>query len=211
MNEVYTSVTKPIINPLKHPLNAAQNGPNWDYCGKVLLLDVTSCNLNPPEGINQAVNPYNTTIINTVDTINCIFNVNSIELFPTFNYRANNDTNNDTIIPEAVIVNGYNNAGTLSFNSSEVAAITNAAHVDSANDPNKSLPIPAISPTLSPTLSAIVAGLLGSSSSILLLTLPTKSAPISAALVYIPPPTLPNNAMVDPPNPYPDNLSVNSE
>ena len=35
---------------------------------------------------------------------------------------------------------------------------TKAAHVDSANDPNKSAPIPAISPTLSPTLSAIVAG-----------------------------------------------------
>lgn len=35
---------------------------------------------------------------------------------------------------------------------------TKAAQVDSANEPNKSEPIPAISPTLSPTLSAIVAG-----------------------------------------------------
>jgi len=35
---------------------------------------------------------------------------------------------------------------------------TKAAQVDSANEPNKSAPIPAISPTLSPTLSAMVAG-----------------------------------------------------
>lgn len=42
--------------------------------------------------------------------------------------------------------------------------MTKAAHVDSANDPNKSAPIPATSPTLSPTLSAIVAGFFGLSS-----------------------------------------------
>lgn len=43
----------------------------------------------------------------------------------------------------------------------ELQDITRAAQVDSANDPNKSAPIPAISPTLSPTLSAIVAGFFG--------------------------------------------------
>lgn len=83
----------------------------------------------------------------------------------------------------------------------EAEATTKAAEVDSAKEPNKSDPIPAISPTLSPTLSAMVAGLLGESSSIPYSTLPTKSAPTSAALVKIPPPTLPNKAMVDPPNP----------
>ena len=46
----------------------------------------------------------------------------------------------------------------------EFPPITNEAHVDSANDPNRSAPMPAISPTLSPTLSAIVAGLRGLSS-----------------------------------------------
>jgi len=35
-------------------------------------------------------------------------------------------------------------------------AMTKVAHVDSANDPNKSDPIPAMSPTLSPTKSAIL-------------------------------------------------------
>jgi hypothetical protein len=73
--------------------------------------------------------------------------------------------------------------------------------VASAKDPKRSAPIPAISPTLSPTLSAIVAGLYGLSSWKSFSTFPTRSAPTSAALVYIPPPTLPNNAITDPPSP----------
>jgi hypothetical protein len=64
-----------------------------------------------------------------------------------------------------------------------VDEITKAAHVDSANEPNKSALIPATSPTLSPTLSAIVAGFLGLSSGRPCYTFPTKSAPTSAALV----------------------------
>ena len=55
--------------------------------------------------------------------------------------------------------------------------------------------MPATSPTLSPTLSAIQAGFLGSSSGIPASTLPTRSAPTSAAFVKIPPPTLANNAI----------------
>ena len=50
-------------------------------------------------------------------------------------------------------------------------------------DSKISAPIPAVSPTLSPTLSAIVAGFLGSSSGIPASTLPTRSAPTSAAFV----------------------------
>lgn len=61
--------------------------------------------------------------------------------------------------------------------------MTKAAQVDSANDPNKSAPIPAMSPTLSPTLSAIVAGFYGESSFKLFSYFPTKSAPTSAAFV----------------------------
>jgi hypothetical protein len=56
-------------------------------------------------------------------------------------------------------------------------------------DSNKSAHWPAQSPTLSPTKSATTAGFLGSSSGIPTSTLPIKSAPTSAAFVYIPPPS----------------------
>ena len=60
---------------------------------------------------------------------------------------------------------------------------TIVAKIVATYEPNKSAPIPATSPTLSPTLSAIVAGLRTSSSGIPASTLPTKSAPTSAAFV----------------------------
>ena len=63
--------------------------------------------------------------------------------------------------------------------------------------------MPAQSPTLSPTLSAMVAGLRGSSSGMPASTLPTRSAPTSAALVKMPPPTRRNSASSEPPNPKP--------
>ena len=63
--------------------------------------------------------------------------------------------------------------------------------------------MPAQSPTLSPTLSAIVAGLRGSSSGMPASTLPTRSAPTSAALVKMPPPTRRNSASSEPPKPKP--------
>lgn len=70
-----------------------------------------------------------------------------------------------TNIPTAVINSGKYIAPGLAINSFDVALTTRAAQVLSANDPNKSAPIPAISPTLSPTLSAMTPGLDGSSSS----------------------------------------------
>ena len=70
-------------------------------------------------------------------------------------------------------------------------------------DSNRSAAMPAQSPTLSPTLSAIVAGLRGSSSGMPASTLPTRSAPTSAALVKMPPPTRRNSAISEPPNPNP--------
>ena len=75
------------------------------------------------------------------------------------------------------------------------------ARMDPQYDSYKSAPMPATSPTLSPTLSAIVAGLRGSSSGMSCSTLPTMSAPTSAAFVYIPPPTLAKRAWVEAPMP----------
>ena len=84
-----------------------------------------------------------------------------------------------------------------------VDAIAIVAIIAPQYDSNISDPIPATSPTLSPTLSAITPGFLGSSSGISFSTLPTKSAPTSADLVKIPPPTLENKATVDAPIPKP--------
>ena len=68
--------------------------------------------------------------------------------------------------------------------------------------------MPAQSPTLSPTLSAIVAGLRGSSSGMPASTLPTRSAPTSAAFVKIPPPSRANTEISEPPKPSPISAST---
>ena len=67
---------------------------------------------------------------------------------------------------------------------STIVAISVTAYVS-----NRSAAMPAQSPTLSPTLSAITAGLRGSSSGMPASTLPTRSAPTSAPLVKMPPPS----------------------
>ena len=67
--------------------------------------------------------------------------------------------------------------------------------------------MPAQSPTLSPTRSAMTAGFLGSSSGIPASTLPTKSAPTSAAFVKMPPPTRMKSARSVPPKPKPSKAS----
>ena len=68
--------------------------------------------------------------------------------------------------------------------------------------------MPAQSPTLSPTLSAIIAGLRGSSSGMPASTLPTRSAPTSAALVKMPPPRRAKTEISEPPKPRPISAST---
>uniref|UniRef100_A0A146LTH6 Uncharacterized protein n=1 Tax=Lygus hesperus TaxID=30085 RepID=A0A146LTH6_LYGHE len=145
-------------------------------------------------------------VIITVDSSSCNFNVGSIlrAVRTLCIYTAEKDATHDTSIPSDIITNGSSNADHELYRDEPTDdAITIAAHEPSDSEPNRSAPIPAISPTLSPTLSAITAGFLGSSSGKSLHTLPLKSAPTSAAFVYIPPPTRPNSAIDDPPNPYP--------
>lgn len=116
------------------------------------------------------------------------------------------ETTKETIKPIAGMPrtnSKLSNLMTPDISVNELEPRTKAAQVDSAKDPNKSAPIPAISPTLSPTLSAIVAGLRGLSSGKPLSIFPTRSEPKSAAFVKIPPPTRAKSATVDPPSPYP--------
>ena len=68
---------------------------------------------------------------------------------------------------------------------------------------NRSAAMPAQSPTLSPTLSAITAGLRGSSSGMPASTLPTRSAPTSAPLVKMPPPSRAKIEISEAPNAKP--------
>ena len=63
--------------------------------------------------------------------------------------------------------------------------------------------MPAQSPTLSPTLSAITPGLRGSSSGMPASTLPTRSAPTSAPLVKMPPPSRAKIEISEPPKARP--------
>jgi hypothetical protein len=107
-----------------------------------------------------------------------------------------------TKIPLAEIRRGKYHRPEFTISCDE-AEITRQAQVLSAKDPKRSDPIPAISPTLSPTLSAMTPGFSLQSSGRPAITLPARSEPTSAALVYIPPPTLPKRAITEPPRPYP--------
>ena len=105
----------------------------------------------------------------------------------------------DATNPDAPIRIGY-----AKFSGEPIsAAISNDAKIVTMYDSYTSEPMPAASPTLSPTLSAIVAGFRGSSSGMFASTFPTKSAPMSAAFVKIPPPILMNNAIRLAPIPIP--------
>ena len=142
------------------------------------------------------------TVIRMVEMISYHLTVDStVSYFTVVKLVAKKVVKKETRIPTAVIIKGKNIASVVLIRFSLVAPTTKAAQVDSARDPKRSAPIPAISPTLSPTLSAMTPGFLGSSSGRPSMTFPARSLPTSAALVYIPPPTLPKRATVEPPRP----------
>ena len=98
----------------------------------------------------------------------------------------------EAIIPNPEIKSGsiapltgsiVNSAPNLGATEGITTASAIAEIIEPTYDSKRSDPIPATSPTLSPTLSAITAGFLGSSSGIPASTLPTRSAPTSAAFV----------------------------
>ncbi len=99
--------------------------------------------------------------------------------FPPSRVRTRNVPPTETTIPTAARTRG----STTRLISPAAAPSTMEPMMDPTYDSNRSAPMPATSPTLSPTLSAMVAGLRGSSSGMPASTLPTRSAPTSAALV----------------------------
>lgn len=97
-------------------------------------------------------------VIKIVEIISCLFNAGSISFTALISKKsvANKVVIKQTMIPTELIMSGYN----IEVNSwlspkEEMEATTSAAQDDSAYEPKRSDPIPAISPTLSPTLSAI--------------------------------------------------------
>ena len=84
-------------------------------------------------------------------------------------------------MPSAGSMNASFTFSSATVASAAVIASVAAAMIEPTYDSKRSAPMPATSPTLSPTLSAITAGLCGSSSSMPASTLPTRSAPTSAA------------------------------
>ena len=142
-------------------------------CGYIMQTNVRGCGPNQfltilgscPTTLMVKVsgNAYHDTkkmapVINTVEMISCLFNVGSISLTPLMVKMsvANKVVSRHTRIPAALMSSGKHMATKfLSVPKEDSDEITKAAQVDSAKDPNKSAPIPAMSPTLSPTLSAI--------------------------------------------------------
>jgi hypothetical protein len=97
-------------------------------------------------------------VITTVEIMSCFFRAGSISFTAFISKKsvANSVVMRHAIIPTELTSRGY----TIGVNSwlipkDEIEATTRAAHDDSAYEPKRSDPIPAISPTLSPTLSAM--------------------------------------------------------
>ena len=192
---VIYSVKYPITKPHHKPqiieinapvlvaLNEHQEGISLSQI-KSLLVTLSDNSTQNLDGKNKYETQAISGVVNNVDTINWIFNdFSTSSSFFTLQKLGIKAVKIPEIIPTLLINNGNSSAPQCLFKSGLIEAITKAAQVASANEPKRSAPIPATSPTLSPTLSAITAGFLGSSSGIPCSILPTKSAPTSAALV----------------------------
>ena len=98
-----------------------------------------------------------TGVASTVEMMSWYFSVDSISDTMRAGLRsvAINVVSRHTRMPQALISSGYCMAAYRWLEpSADTDEMTSAAQVDSANEPNRSAPMPAMSPTLSPTLSA---------------------------------------------------------
>lgn len=98
------------------------------------------------------------TVIRTVEIMSCFFNAGSISFTALISKKsvAKRVVIKQTRIPTELMSKGYNmEVNSWLIPNEEMEATTRAAQDDSAYEPKRSDPIPAISPTLSPTLSAM--------------------------------------------------------
>ena len=101
-------------------------------------------------------------VIRSVETKSCILSADSIPRSSLTGRRsvATNEVMRHTMMPAPEMVNGKRSAPHPAATIiGEEAPTSSAAHEASPNEPKRSEPIPATSPTLSPTLSAMVPGL----------------------------------------------------
>ena len=136
--------------------------------------------------MNIAQTGYMATVMPSVVSVSCVLSTSSMDASLRTGRKsvATKDTAPHTRMPTEEMYRGNTSEShPADTRSCDCAAITSAAQVASAKEPNRSEPMPATSPTLSPTLSAMVAGLRGSSSGMPATTFPARSAPTSAALV----------------------------
>nr|GMD80136.1 Os02g0184300 [Ipomoea batatas] len=98
------------------------------------------------------------TVIRAVEIMSCFFNAGSISFTALTSKKsvAKRVVNKQTRMPMELTRRGYSIAvNSWLMPKEDIEATTRAAQDDSAYEPNKSDPIPAISPTLSPTFSNI--------------------------------------------------------
>lgn len=98
------------------------------------------------------------TVMRTVEMISCFFKAGSISLTALISKKsvANRVVIKQIMMPIELMRRGYNiEVNSWLIPNEEMEATTRAAQDDSAYEPKRSDPIPAMSPTLSPTLSAI--------------------------------------------------------
>src|SRR5690606_34629202 len=160
--------------PITEPTSSAQNGPVDGYASPVTASTISKSIAATTKYITtrKAIAAMNVTLRSAEAGLER----SNTRMSPTARREARS--------PTAMVMIGSATASRrFAAYRVLVAAMAMVAMTEPTYDSKMSAPMPAVSPTQSPTLSAMVAGLRGSSSGMPASTLPTRSAPTSAALV----------------------------
>mmetsp|Transcript_15356 Transcript_15356/g.53346 ORF Transcript_15356/g.53346 Transcript_15356/m.53346 type:complete len:203 (-) Transcript_15356:518-1126(-) len=180
--DVKYSVARPMASPAHSPAAMHQKASEADDMRAGVGHSGRAQN---ESGRNQRARPYSVGVSRIVVAHSCVLSTFSMSGAASTDCTcvAMKEQRKQAKMPADETRSGNRSAPHSALRCGEVAATTSAAHDASAKEPNRSLPMPAMSPTLSPTLSAITPGLRWSSSGMPSSTLPTRSAPTSAAFV----------------------------